>query len=1105
MSNIASLKRAAEQHISVNAQYLLGLMYLYGQDEQGEGKDKAKAQKWLAKAAAQKHALAQARLERLADGSDKNHNPADLQQAAQQGDSHAQFDLSRLYYYGWAVKQDFVPCFNGLQSAAEQGCPYAQYLFGGMYWYGEGVAENTDEGFKWMLKAAEQGYAHAQFFVADRYLYDRRVGIDTSKALKWANKAVQQGYSQAQSLLGLMYEQAWGVQKNLKQAMALYRQAAEQGNLQAYDRIANLYKNRLDDPNEALRWYQKAAERGYSLSQYSLAKMLKYADGIPHDYAKACYWFEKAAEQGDEMAARNLAEHYAIGSGVEIDERKASYWYLHAAKLGDDQAQYQIGHRYEYGNGIEKDFKQAEYWYRQGAKQNNYDCKEKIKDIRSFKRYLKAAKNGDAEAQYILASRYIIGLGTGQNPEQALHWYLCAAELGHAAACYQLGELYEEGDGVEKDETAALNWYRQAVALGSKEAAKRLAALDALQQLESGMTQGDPEAHYQLGLRYEDGEGVPRNHEQAVQHYRMAAELGHGEALFALGRLHERGGWFGFKINDSEAVPWYEKAAQQGHGEAQYRLGIIYDSSEKKRGVAKDDSKAVHYYQQAATQGHAQAQYALGRLYAKGVGVAKDEARALHWYEQAAQQDHQDAKRRIEDLKRLLALSTSREDDIDAQYQLGLTYDYGRGVERDFVRAVKHYRNAAERGHTDAQYEMGNMCAYAQGTAHSESEAFNWYLKAALQGHKDAQAMLRNIQAFHKTAEAAVQGNAAAQYELSVIYANGDMRPIREDKARGFQWLLQSAENGYAEAQFGLGRSYEEGELVEKDPAKALYWLNQSAKAGNQGAIDHLRNMEQSQPLRQQAEAGDLEAQFRLAWLYQHGSGMEYNHVKAAHWYEQAAQQGHADAQYQLGRIYKDGIGGMTRNIDLALEWFKKAAAQKHPLAADFIVITHYNQAQGNYDKPKSTETLPPNSPIKTEATPPKSPLWYSAEQLPLLKKALHAKPSAAPPQIRATQQKALDTVLRCAAKLSGAFADKHVELVKIGMRELRKEADQYDSPDEFRFDHPMFDELSAELRKVRDEEGAFALHCLIDRSQYKIYEWDEPDNTFGVSVHCEA
>jgi len=43
MSEIASLKRAAEQHISINAQYLLGLMYLYGQDEQDKGQDKTQA------------------------------------------------------------------------------------------------------------------------------------------------------------------------------------------------------------------------------------------------------------------------------------------------------------------------------------------------------------------------------------------------------------------------------------------------------------------------------------------------------------------------------------------------------------------------------------------------------------------------------------------------------------------------------------------------------------------------------------------------------------------------------------------------------------------------------------------------------------------------------------------------------------------------------------------------------------------------------------------------------------------------------------------------------------------------------------------------------
>jgi|GEM_PF-632995 len=1129
MSNITNLKRAAEQHLSPNAQYLMGLMALYGQDTP----DLNAAKDWFSKAAAQKYALAQSHLQALKTAADRLCNLAELQQAAQKGYSHAQFDLSQLYCYGWSVEQDFAQCFKWLQLAAGQGCPYAQYLFGLVYLDGEGVKENAEEGFKWIHRAAEQDYAHAQWYLADCYLYDRRIEHSHAKAIEWVSKAVQQDYSQAQCLLGLIYEMGWGVKKDKSQARALYQKAVEQGNLQGVHRIADLYRMR-DDNEQALIWYQRAAEGGYELSQYDLAKMLEYADGIPHDYAKACYWLEKSAEQGNELAAINLAEHYATGSGVERDESKASYWYLQAAKLGYDDAQYQIGQRYEQGNGIEKDFKQAEYWYRLAAKQGHYHAKQEVGNIREFKRYLKAAKTGDTNAQCKVGECYTHGYGTGQDLAQALHWYQAAAEQGNAEACFALGQCYEQGKGVEKDEQQALNWYRKAVDGGSEKAKEHLAELNALEQ-------NDPQIHYELGRRYYWGmEDKPRDREKAFEHYLAAAEQGHAEATLRMAELYHD------EDDHPQALAWYHKAAERGDEHAPYRLGMFYDSSEKEDcGVAKDDAKAIHYYQQAAERGSLEAQLLLAKRYTHGQGgLPKDEARALYWYEQAARQDdeeaqfilgrcyaegrgvaqdlsqarhwlgeaaeqgHRKAREYLETLqdKEQSPASENSEDDIDAQYQLGLAYDYGRGVERDFVRAVKHYRNAAERGHADAQFEMGNMCAFAQGTEHSENEALNWYLKAALQGHKDAQKQLRGIIKFQKIAEAALQGDADAQYELAHNYYYGhDAFAIKKDPVRAFSWYLQAAELGHPEAQSAVIGYYEEGEHIGKDPAKALYWLNKAAEQGHEFAIERLKEMEQSKALRQAAETGDIEAIYRLAWLYQHGRGVAFDHTQAAHWYEKAAVQGHSDAQYQLGRIYKEGLGGMERDIEKALYWFKQAAEQNHALAADFIFITAYNQAQGNYDKPRATEVEPPHQPKTQEVAAAQSPLWYSAEQLPLLKKALNTKPPAAPPQIRAIQQKALDTVLRCAEKLSGEFADKHVEMVKLGMRALRKEADQYDAPDEFTLEHPMFDELSAELRKVRDEEGAFALHCLIDRSKYKIYEDYEPDNSFGVSVHCEA
>lgn len=38
----------------------------------------------------------------------------------------------------------------------------------------------------------------------------------------------------------------------------------------------------------------------------------------------------------------------------------------------------------------------------------------------------------------------------------------------------------------------------------------------------------------------------------------------------------------------------------------------------------------------------------------------------------------------------------------EAEYQLGLLYEYGNGVEKDIARAVKYYQKAAAQSHPQA-------------------------------------------------------------------------------------------------------------------------------------------------------------------------------------------------------------------------------------------------------------------------------------------------------------------------------------------------------------------------------------------------------------------
>ena len=85
--------------------------------------------------------------------------------------------------------------------------------------------------------------------------------------------------------------------------------------------------------------------------------------------------------------------------------------------------------------------------------------------------------------------------------------------------------------------------------------------------------QGNASAQFNLGLMYDNGQGVTQNHAEAVKWYRLAADQGNASAQFNLGLMYAKGD--GVPQNHAEAVKWYRLAADQGYAAAQNSLGKL--------------------------------------------------------------------------------------------------------------------------------------------------------------------------------------------------------------------------------------------------------------------------------------------------------------------------------------------------------------------------------------------------------------------------------------------------------------------------------------------------------------------------------------------------
>ncbi|MDQ3846688.1 MAG: tetratricopeptide repeat protein, partial [Bacteroidota bacterium] len=162
------------------------------------------------------------------------------------------------------------------------------------------------------------------------------------------------------------------------------------------------------------------------------------------------------------------------------------------------------------------------------------------------------------------------------------------AEQGDTAAQKKLGEYYF-GKG---DNPNGLKW---------------------LQKSAEG---GNADAQSSLGWRYERGNGVPENVEEARKWYRMASEQGHGTAQANLCSCYVEplnisdakdadpnepiGTIKGTKADMQEAIKWCGASAKRGGIVSQYRLGLLY--AKGSADVKPDYEEA--YFWLSVTGGH---------------------------------------------------------------------------------------------------------------------------------------------------------------------------------------------------------------------------------------------------------------------------------------------------------------------------------------------------------------------------------------------------------------------------------------------------------------------------------------------------------------------
>ncbi|KAI9171772.1 Protein sel-1 [Paramyrothecium foliicola] len=528
---------------------------------------------------------------------------------------------------------------------------------------------------------------------------------------------------------------------HLASAVDLLQQAARQNNSDAIYVLAdfNFFGN-YSHPrnlNVAFDHYQQLAlDFGNTTAQYMLGVYFSngLGDVVPRDQAKALLYYTFAAIRGDTRAemATAFRHHAGIGTPKNCDAAvryykrvadKAIQWYRSGPPGGRTWI-YQSWRIPDDDGGI----------YGEGASASSAglnafrmgpasDANAAIGDVIEYLDLM--SQKGDSKASLNLGRIYHDGQrGLDKDFDLAKKYFFLVAsrywrrdgrlvenhkpgiEKTASKAAGYIGRMYLRGDGVAQNFDKARMWF------------------------ERGISHGDAQSQYGLGLMLLNGYGGKENIRKAMELIRVSSEQGYSHAQVQMGRLYlDQGGPEDVRIANNH----FELAAQHGNMEAYYHLGEMIHY-----GVGRERlcGQALNYYKAVAEKAEPLLSSWADATSAFDTG---DLDTAFLHYLLAAEQGYEKAQTNVAHLldpaRSKLPLSSvlktekprsplldnpalaliywtrsSRQSNVDSLVKVGDYYFYGIGTEVDVSKAVQCYAGASDYSQSaQALFNMGWM------------------------------------------------------------------------------------------------------------------------------------------------------------------------------------------------------------------------------------------------------------------------------------------------------------------------------------------------------------------------------------------------------------
>ncbi len=551
-----------------------------------------------------------------------------------------------------------------------------------------------------------------------------------------------------------------------------------------------------------------------------------YGQGVTKNIETAFTYYKRAADLNNPIGYFNVAKYF-----IAKAQHKEALSYLAKAKdLGYTKANITLANLYLKGQGTRKSKKKA------------------------FKMVMEAVSGNDIDALVILGQYHQKGIGTKKSEVKAHEAYEKAAQKEHALAMFYLGSLLLEAKKIKTDDENGFYWLDKAAENGSKEAMNKLKKL------------------YQAPHPYLKKKSRLYLDEMVFYYDELLAKSHDLDALERVSQVYFEGNTF-TKVNDEKAYRYFKELHENDHTIGYMGLGLCYLYG---RAVETDYKKAKQLLEIADTRGNAIAQNALGEIYRLGYGVEIDYQRAKDFYFEAAKNNDSHAlinlgllnyRKQISGAKPELAFrymqnAVSKHNDI-AYYWLGIFYDKGIGIDKDFKKAETAFKHAIAARIDGAKYKYAQLLFDHVQTIKRAKKKQPIYLDI-----RDL--LFEYIQSKHTSSV----NSTYAMYMLGELYRFEDF-DLKSDKISRYYYELAS-ENKLTKA---MVRMYHILKGIESEPA--INYLMEAAR----------------HPV-------DGESLYELANLYWEGHPLvPKDQMKAKQLYGQASQLGYQPAKEKLGML----------------------------------------------------------------------------------------------------------------------------------------------------------------------------------------------------------